>query len=286
MISVLLLDAVGHLPLVPLPFHLFGADDLRSFEIVETGDQSVVLDDEFVGSRDGGAQEVALVALPRRHLLLRTLESLRVHRLVELHAAIRLGFNLGRGVVTLVCNLKEEHGVGVEGVEEDEDVDDEGQQVLDGRPRVALVDLVFVYFGADEDKLHHDEGGQVDDAAGIVVEEEQFGLVHHLPSLHQPLMPALYHILPCSKMLRKHLTVVIFLVCLLREIRDLNRQHIRLLLIVDFEQLDLLECLLGLVLLTLPARDKAVTVGFDHRHYDDFDHRDEDDAQSREDLAV
>ena len=83
-----------------------------------------------------------------------------------------------------VCDLQEEHGVVVDNVEKEDDVDDEGEQVLRGGSWVALVDLVLVYFCADEDELNDDDGDKIDDSSGVVVEEEEFGLIEGLSRLY------------------------------------------------------------------------------------------------------
>ena len=72
---------------------------------------------------------------------------------------------LGHVLSFPVCYLQEEHGVVVYYIEEEENVDDEGEQVLRGGSWVALVDLVLIDFGADEDELNDDDGDKIDDSS-------------------------------------------------------------------------------------------------------------------------
>ena len=71
---------------------------------------------------------------------------LREQRLVELLVGLSLHlvlvFDLGHILLPPVGNLQKEHAVVVDHVEEDDDVDNQGEQVLHGGSWVAFVDLL------------------------------------------------------------------------------------------------------------------------------------------------
>jgi hypothetical protein len=169
-------------------------------------------------------------------------------------------------------------------------VDDKWEHVLDGEPLVALIDFIGVYLCADEDELHHDDGHQVYNPAGVVVEQEQLGLVEGLSRLHQALMLALYHIPLCVVVLHEHLAVVLMVLALLavlNHLRNLHPSHCWRRLAVDLVKLNFLEHDLGVVVLAaFAARHKAEAVRLDDCHHDDVGHRCKDDAHGREYLAV
>ena len=88
-------------------------------------------------------------------------------------------------------------------------MDDERQEVLHGGSGVAFVDLFSVYLGADEDELHDDDGDKVDDPSGVVVEEEELGLVVGLSFGHKSLVLRFDLLLLGCKMLCKDLTNIV-----------------------------------------------------------------------------
>lgn len=79
---------------------------------------------------------------------------LGVNALVELAAAVGLDIHLSDRVAGSVQNLEEEHAVVVEDVEEKDAVDEEREGVLYRGAVVALVDVLCVDLGADENELH------------------------------------------------------------------------------------------------------------------------------------
>ena len=117
---------------------------------------------------------------------------LREQRLVELLVGLSLHlvlvFDLGHILLPPVGNLQKEHAVVVDHVEEDYDVDNQGEQVLHGGSWVAFVDLLCINLSADENELNDYDGDEVDDPSGVVVEQKQFGLIVGLSFCHKSLV--------------------------------------------------------------------------------------------------
>ena len=158
--------------------------------------------------------------------------------------------DFGHVLLPPVGNLQEEHAVVVDHVEEDDDVDDQGEQVLHGGPGVAFVDLISIDFGADEDELHDNNGDEVDDPPSVVVEEEELGLVVGLPLSDQSLMLGFDLGLLGGKMLGIDLAIIADVVlCFLGDIGVLYPDDGWLLLVVDLEELYLLEHKLSVIFL-------------------------------------
>lgn len=154
--------------------------------VIDAGCAGIALDDELV-------RLVHIVGVDVVHdlrgldggLFGVVLGGLRVDGLVELDGG-RLGLNVHLRQVLLpsVQNLQHQHGVVVADVEGQHDVDEEGQHVLDGDLGVAAADLHSVDLGHHKHELNHNQSGEVDDPAGVVVEEEEFGVVQDFSALH------------------------------------------------------------------------------------------------------
>ena len=178
---------------------------------------------------------------------------LREQGLVELLVGFGLHLVLvvdfGHVLLPPVGNLQEEHAVVVDHIEEDDNVDDQGEQVLHGGPGVTFVDLFCVDLGADEDELHDDDGDEVDDPAGVVVEEEELGLVMSLPLGYQSLVLRLDLGFLGGEMLGIDLAIIADVVLgFLGDIGVLYPDDGGLLLVVDLEELYLLEHKLSVIL--------------------------------------
>ena len=273
-------------------FDAVGSDYLRPFEVVDADCFGVVLDDEFVGG-DGGNGQGRLPHEVRVRSHGQLFCGLTVDAFGEIFTGLDLFFFVVYfgGIFLSLDDLQNEHGVVVDDVQEEHDVDDEGQHVLSGQSLVTFVDLTCVYFSADEDELHHNDGHQIDYSTGIVVEQEQFGLVEDLPALDQSLMFGLDHISLGVVVLHKNLAVVLLFLALLAVVGhlgdSLQSDHSRRRLVVHLVQLYFLEHDLGVVLLAaVAARNKTVAIGFDHGYDHDVSHAGENYAHGRENFAV
>lgn len=111
-------------------------------------------------------------------------------------------------------------------------------------------------------------------------------MVEHLAGLDEALMLGLYHVFPCGKVLGKDLTVVLCLFTLLRDVRILYPNHLRLFRIIYTIELYLLKHDFCLIVVSLETRHKAKLIRFCDGDNHDVNKRYEDDCNSGEQFII